>query len=171
MSLRPQAEVSYRAVKEPSTNLNSGWPVVDPKSGRIIDFAEPITRREPRHPRFDPGPAYEDSLARERLRPNRYGGVSKKDLMGSVEDSWGSKTERQYGMFEVEEDPPSRPASPCQVTDRADEVCLYCMLGLLSGVSPSSRYRHSTCFCQSGTTLDRHLSVFKLKKTSGAWTK
>ena len=63
-------------------------------------------------PRFEPSPEYEDVQARSRLRPPPLGGLSHKDKLGSVSESWGHPTEKVYGMFEIQEDPPSRSTSP-----------------------------------------------------------
>jgi hypothetical protein len=49
------------------------------------------------------------------LQPPALGGKSKKDQLGSVNASWGPLGEagtKIYGMFEIEQDPPSRSTSP-----------------------------------------------------------
>lgn len=68
-----------------------------------------------RQPKFRPSAKYEEAAARERLRPPTLGGKSKKDQLGSVNESWGpidEEGEKVYGMFEIERDPPSRSTSP-----------------------------------------------------------
>lgn len=56
--------------------------------------------------------------AREAMRPPKYGGYSKRDQLGSVNDSWGAEESvddggvRRLGLFQVEPEPPSPPASP-----------------------------------------------------------
>lgn len=66
-------------------------------------------------PRFTPGHLYEELMARDRLKPPTLGGRSKKDQLGSVNESWGELGQegpKIYGMFEIERDPPSRSTSP-----------------------------------------------------------
>jgi len=50
------------------------------------------------------------------MRPPKLGGRSKKELLGSVADSWVpivyTGVSRAYGRFEIEKDPPSRSTSP-----------------------------------------------------------
>ncbi|OCF33835.1 hypothetical protein I316_04547 [Kwoniella heveanensis BCC8398] len=75
-----------------------------------------------RWPRFIPGPAYDHALAKERMMGPALGGRSKKAQLGSIEESWGplpqsaaedrERCEGFKGMFELEEDPPSRNVSP-----------------------------------------------------------
>ncbi|WVQ98268.1 hypothetical protein IAU59_005391 [Kwoniella sp. CBS 9459] len=74
-----------------------------------------------RPPRFVPGPAYDHALAKERMMAPAFGGRSKKAQLGSIEESWGplpksseeaARCEGYKGMFELEEDPPSRNVSP-----------------------------------------------------------
>ncbi|WVF69581.1 hypothetical protein IAT40_004359 [Kwoniella sp. CBS 6097] len=74
-----------------------------------------------RQPRFIPGPAYDHALAKERMMAPTFGGRSKKAQLGSIEESWGplpkseeerAKCEGFKGMFELEDDPPSRNVSP-----------------------------------------------------------
>lgn len=55
--------------------------------------------------------------AREAMRPPKYGGYSKRDQLGSVNDSWGAEESaddgvRRLGLFQVEPEPPSPPATP-----------------------------------------------------------
>lgn len=55
--------------------------------------------------------------AREAMRPPKYGGYSKRDQLGSVADSWGAEMTpdegaRRLGLFQVEPEPPSPPATP-----------------------------------------------------------
>lgn len=66
-------------------------------------------------PRYRPGHRHEEAAARARLQPSASGGISKKDQLGSVNASWGPLGEagtKIYGMFEIEQDPPSRSTSP-----------------------------------------------------------
>lgn len=67
-----------------------------------------------RQPKFRPSSKHEEAAARKRLRPPTLGGKSKKDQLGSVNESWGpigEEGEKVYGMFEIERDPPSRSTS------------------------------------------------------------
>lgn len=95
--------ISLRAISSRSTpqqkmtERDDVWPVVDLKKG---------SGKTPSHK--DPNVVQQE---RGLVRPKRYGGMSKKDMLGSVEESWGGG-ERIYGMFEVEADPPSRSTSP-----------------------------------------------------------
>lgn len=55
--------------------------------------------------------------AREAMRPPKYGGYSKRDQLGSVQDSWGTEDTvddgvLRLGLFQVEPEPPSPPATP-----------------------------------------------------------
>ncbi len=69
-----------------------------------------------RQPKFQPDPSWDSMRAQERKRPPKLGGRSKKELLGSVADSWAPVEKddgsRPYGMFEIEEESPSRSASP-----------------------------------------------------------
>ncbi|WVW78208.1 hypothetical protein I302_100159 [Kwoniella bestiolae CBS 10118] len=86
-------------------------------------FPEPYEdfERGWRQPKFHPGPAYERALAKERMLGVPIGGRSKKAQLGSIEESWGTgvpkrvwlgEEDERKGMFELDEDPPSRNASP-----------------------------------------------------------
>lgn len=64
----------------------------------------------------------ESLTARYRMKAVPLGGRSKRDLLGSVADSWGTMEEEpRYGMFDIEKDPPSRSTSPFKIEnpDRA----------------------------------------------------
>ncbi|WWD07428.1 hypothetical protein V865_005526 [Kwoniella europaea PYCC6329] len=85
-------------------------------------FPAPYEDWEPgwRQPKFKPGVGYEKALAKERMLQPQNGGRSKKAQLGSIEESWGSggpkrvwlgEEDERKGMFELDEDPPSRNAS------------------------------------------------------------
>ncbi|CAD6570719.1 MAG: hypothetical protein TREMPRED_005975 [Tremellales sp. Tagirdzhanova-0007] len=84
-----------------------------------------------RQPKCKPSPPTTSLLLdRHRSSPSILGGRSIKERLGSVTDSWGPKEgegeERNYGIFEVEDDPPSRSTSPFKVaseeiSDRAKQ--------------------------------------------------
>ncbi|KAI9636181.1 uncharacterized protein MKK02DRAFT_44884 [Dioszegia hungarica] len=84
-------------------------------------YRDPIPRGW-NQPVFRPGRRFQEIEARERLLPPALGGRSKKDQLGSVNASWGPLGEqgtKVYGMFEIEQDPPSRSTSPFK--EEADE--------------------------------------------------
>jgi len=56
-------------------------------------------------------------LARELMRPPTYGGVSKRDMLGSIAESWGPDPSDplRVGLFQHEPEPPSPTASPVQM--------------------------------------------------------
>ncbi|OCF58576.1 hypothetical protein L486_03063 [Kwoniella mangroviensis CBS 10435] len=94
-------------------------------------YPAPYEDYEPgwRQPKFRPGVGYEKALAKERMLQPQIGGRSKKAQLGSIEESWGSgepkrvwlgEEEERKGMFELDEDPPSRNASPFR--EEEDEV-------------------------------------------------
>ena len=76
-----------------------------------------------RQPKLEPSPSTTSSLLdRDRSRPPIFGGRSKKEQLGSVTDSWGPMEgeghDRAYGIFEIEDDPPSRSTSPFKVASK-----------------------------------------------------
>ncbi|WVR04803.1 hypothetical protein IAU60_001815 [Kwoniella sp. DSM 27419] len=118
----------------PTFNDLHGTPVDQAANQAAIEagtLGEAESTPGPRFARFVPGKAYEKALARERMLVPLMGGRSKKAQLGSVAESWGPWPQRadsqdggQYekgvpegqvqmkGMFELEEDPPSRSTSP-----------------------------------------------------------
>ncbi|WWC86685.1 uncharacterized protein L201_001562 [Kwoniella dendrophila CBS 6074] len=103
-----------------------------------------------RQPKFIPTQAYDRALAKERMLIPRLGGRSKRAQLGSIEESWGNdkpksqhkqqdrsiswanidgKEEKQEqeqfeerkGMFELDEDPPSRNVSPFREEELEEE--------------------------------------------------
>lgn len=81
----------------------------------------PIEPPRWRQPVYHPTSRKEEMIARDRMRPLPLGGKSKKDALGSVAESWGPIESRPYGMFEIEDDPPSRSTSPFRIADPVDE--------------------------------------------------
>ncbi|WWC68161.1 uncharacterized protein I206_102084 [Kwoniella pini CBS 10737] len=87
-----------------------------------IKDKQPYEYIEPgwKQPRFKPSEAYDKALAKERMLAPQIGGRSKKAQLGSIEESWGNgprvpwlgEDEERKGMFELDEDPPSRNVSP-----------------------------------------------------------
>ncbi|WWC59693.1 uncharacterized protein I303_102255 [Kwoniella dejecticola CBS 10117] len=83
-----------------------------------------------KQPRFIPSSAYDRQLAKERMLTPQIGGRSKKAQLGSIEESWGSgpkvswlgEAEERKGMFELEEDPPSRNISPFREVEEGDNA-------------------------------------------------
>ncbi|WVQ80224.1 hypothetical protein IAT38_002329 [Cryptococcus sp. DSM 104549] len=115
--------------------------------GDTSDFA-----RGWKQPRFQPGPAYEKMMAKERMLPPKLGGRSKKDLLGSINDSWGpidefaDLDEERRGMFEILEDPPSRSTSPFKEVEEEDLK--------VAKVEAWERARAGTAFQQGGEYVE-----------------
>jgi hypothetical protein len=100
-----------------------------PQTPSLTKQRSDCSGEEWRQPRFQPIEKRCDEMAaKARMLPPVIGGRSKKDQLGSVSDSWGPVAERTYGMFEIEDDPPSRSASPFKdeggkvMLDREDEI-------------------------------------------------
>jgi hypothetical protein len=59
-------------------------------------------------------PSADQRLARELMRPPKYGGHSKRDKLGTIAESWGPDPSDplRIGLFQHEPEPPSPTASP-----------------------------------------------------------
>ncbi|RXK39193.1 hypothetical protein M231_03550 [Tremella mesenterica] len=111
-------------------------PISRPSSVRMNPQERPW---EWRRPQFHPSQSIEELEARRRMRPPKLGGRSKREELGSAEESWLESepitlptlpsltsigenvlNSGRKGMFQIEDDPPSRSTSPFKEYARTD---------------------------------------------------
>lgn len=112
LALRRRLTKAAQTPLQPTRRPSPAPPPI-PQSPRPSPAMPPNANRIP-IPRSSRGD--QEVIARELMRPPKYGGRSKRDQLGSIDESWGPlpNSHERVGLFQAPIEPPSPSATPVQ---------------------------------------------------------